>query len=109
MTFHAKQNRCFSSKAAVAYSDSPAASRASVSLSKSSHRVASRDGELSSSLAPAHACWLGSWPLRTMLHTIIPQVTAHPAAGMNAQAPTGPGFTRRTVSAPKIPQSHMCW
>ena len=88
----------------LAYSDSPAASRASVSLPKRSHRVASRDGESSSSLAQAHACLLGSWPLRTMLHTIIPQVTAHPAAGMNAQAPA-PTTTRRTVSPPKIPQS----
>ena len=62
---------------------------------------------LSSSLAQAHACWLGWWPLRTMLQTIIPQVTAHPAAGMSAQAPA-PTTTRRTVSAPKAPQSHMC-
>jgi hypothetical protein len=88
-------------------SNRPMASRTTSTFSSDIVHAVSRDGELSFCLALAHAWWLGSWPLRTMPQTIIPQVTAHPAAGMSAQAPA-PTTTRRTVSAAKTPQSHMC-
>jgi hypothetical protein len=58
-------------------------------------------------VVPGYGCcpW---WPgPRIIDQTIVAQVAAHPAAGINAQAPA-PATTRTAVSPPKAPQSHMC-